>query len=690
MNTAIKKPVIIAAAVVIAVGIICSLILAVGRIQAEATQKQAELVMDWTQLYQLSKREAVTIDEVLAEFAPYITGVIFKEPTVYQMQDEGRLLVIPGAEMLWQAKNGAPYDAARVNTNHIYLAVYDNESRERVLEHLTLKAPAAKTELFYESDGLHIISTSLPSAVLNTIGLGFSRRDLTLVDSYGLRVLVQIRDFVVGIDFSQLGLTDVDDSGVFASEQISVFAFAGDAALDALIRDCISANEAVIDALLRPLADVTVIAVGFNDKFLPGASLSAAEWSAVKQLWADKLNAAGYPTMLAEFFDQNGLQGLAQSMNQNIIRMHSISEAEMLIAAKVQEAPQRFQLAVSERKFRIAFVRTMNAGIDENIGFVDAIRTAIEAKGTTVGALTAPPDIHPSKLFLALIALAVCAGGYLLMLAFGFGRYALLLAALVFLGACGLLFIGKISMMQKLFALASVIIFPTLAVMRFLPLRTVGLASALGKVVLTTLFSLIGAALMVGLLADSAFMVKTDQFLGVKVAHLIPVLLVCCWFFFYKDKNKSPMLKVKDTLNMDLKVYVALIACFVAAAMMFYLMRTGNENAAVSDLERSIRAFLDRVLYVRPRTKEFLFGFPALLLIYRYGYRDLMLPVLVFAVIGQVSLVNTFAHIHTPVLISLLRTLNGFWLGIIIGLALLGVVVLVKCFYAKRMQGARS
>ena len=646
-KTAIKKPVKLIAAVLIVLGIICSLILTAGRMQAESTQKQAELVLDWTQLYQLSKREAVSIDAVLAEFVPHITGVLFKEPTVYQMQDEGRLLLISGAEMLWQAKNGAPYDAARINTDYIYLAVYDNESRERVLEHLALKVPTAKTELFYESDGLHIIATSVPSALLNTIGLGFSQSDLALADSHGLRVLVQIRDFT-------------------------------------------PVTEAVIDALLRPLADVTVIAVGFNDKFLPGAALSAAEWSAAKQLWADKLNAAGYPTMLAEFFDQVGLQGLAQSMNQNIIRMHSISESEMLIAAKVQEAPQRFQLAVSERKFRIAFVRTMNAGIAENIGFVDAIRTAIEEKGTTIGELTAPPDIHPSKLLLALIALAICAGGYLLMLAFGFGRYALPLAALVFVGACGLLFIGKISMMQKLFALASVIIFPTLAVMRFLPLRSVGLASALGKVVLTTLFSLVGAALMVGLLADSAFMVKTDQFLGVKVAHLIPVLLVCCWFFFYKDKNKSPMLKIKDTLNLDLKVYIALIACFVAAAMMFYLMRTGNENAAVSDLERSVRLFLDRVLYVRPRTKEFLFGFPMLLLIYRYGYRDLMLPVLVFAVIGQVSLVNTFAHIHTPVLISLLRTLNGFWLGIIIGLALLGLVALVIRFYNKRVREARQ
>jgi len=41
------------------------------------------------------------------------------------------------------------------------------------------------------------------------------------------------------------------------------------------------------------------------------------------------------------------------------------------------------------------------------------------------------------------------------------------------------------------------------------------------------------------------------------------------------------------------------------------------------------------------------------------------------AVIGQVSLVNTYAHIHTPLLISLERSFNGMALGLILGILLI-------------------
>jgi hypothetical protein len=55
-----------------------------------------------------------------------------------------------------------------------------------------------------------------------------------------------------------------------------------------------------------------------------------------------------------------------------------------------------------------------------------------------------------------------------------------------------------------------------------------------------------------------------------------------------------------------------------------------------------------------------------LLLLY-YGYDMRKIAVLLIAIIGQVSLVNTYAHIHTPLIISLIRTLHGLWIGIIIG-----------------------
>jgi membrane protein DedA with SNARE-associated domain len=96
---------------------------------------------------------------------------------------------------------------------------------------------------------------------------------------------------------------------------------------------------------------------------------------------------------------------------------------------------------------------------------------------------------------------------------------------------------------------------------------------------------------------------------------------------------------------------------------------------------------MDNILGVRPRTKEFALGHPLMLLLCYLGYRNnRFLPILLLGAIGQVSLVNTFAHIHTPLLVSALRTVNGLWLGIIIGLILIGIVTAVLRYRKKRQQ----
>jgi hypothetical protein len=99
-------------------------------------------------------------------------------------------------------------------------------------------------------------------------------------------------------------------------------------------------------------------------------------------------------------------------------------------------------------------------------------------------------------------------------------------------------------------------------------------------------------------------------------------------------------------------------------------MRTGNESPVnTSPLEASVRQLLNDILGVRPRTKEFLIGHPLMLVLLYYGYKLELFPLLMIGAIGQVSIINTFAHLHTPITVSLLRTAHGVWIGIIIGIA---------------------
>jgi hypothetical protein len=77
----------------------------------------------------------------------------------------------------------------------------------------------------------------------------------------------------------------------------------------------------------------------------------------------------------------------------------------------------------------------------------------------------------------------------------------------------------------------------------------------------------------------------------------------------------------------------------------------------VSGLEMTIRGLLDRLLPARPRFQEFLIGHPALILSLYCGSWSACLGISAAAVgaIGQVSLLNTFCHLHTPLAASLWR-----------------------------------
>jgi hypothetical protein len=51
-----------------------------------------------------------------------------------------------------------------------------------------------------------------------------------------------------------------------------------------------------------------------------------------------------------------------------------------------------------------------------------------------------------------------------------------------------------------------------------------------------------------------------------------------------------------------------------------------------------------------------------------------VLPIFVVGVIGQVSILNTFCHTHTPLHLSLIRDVTGLVFGTVLGLALFWIV----------------
>ena len=83
---------------------------------------------------------------------------------------------------------------------------------------------------------------------------------------------------------------------------------------------------------------------------------------------------------------------------------------------------------------------------------------------------------------------------------------------------------------------------------------------------------------------------------------------------------------------------------------------------------------------IRPRTKELLMH-PVAILGLAGGWPVWAANLFILAgVIGQGSIMDSFAHYHTPLIITLLRTLNGLAFGAAIGFLLLPALA-----YARRL-----
>jgi hypothetical protein len=75
---------------------------------------------------------------------------------------------------------------------------------------------------------------------------------------------------------------------------------------------------------------------------------------------------------------------------------------------------------------------------------------------------------------------------------------------------------------------------------------------------------------------------------------------------------------------------------------------------------------LDRILFVRPRFKDILFQPFVMLSLVLVGTKwPLQRVAAILASIALASMVNTFCHLHTPLVISALRVAYGVIFGLI-------------------------
>ena len=449
--------------------------------------------------------------------------------------------------------------------------------------------------------------------------------------------------------------------------------------------------------------------VGFPDKL---------DYMAEKLLERDMVFGMVEHYTQLQFAPMEGLIPLAEKMDYQVARSYIIGQDEQR-KLKMPEALRRWALTDEERNIRINYIKPFMLPqngqdiLELNLDYVSSIASDVQARGFKLGTsdVFANPDgsntgYFPDKKLLILPALAVVAACLMyISLTFGFLPFKwqnIIMASSGLCVAC-LLLKAQSPLLRQALAFASACVFPVLSMIvivewwdsvkvrckclvQFIMRTTVQLG-------LAVLMSLCGAAMISALLGDVRFFLEIDIYRGVKLTFIMPVLLMLLWyvkrFNVFGGKTGGGII---DDIRYLLSTHIRLEHLFILGVLAFvayiFVGRSGHTSGVpVLGIELKMRAMLEQLMYARPRTKEFMIGHPAFFVAAYAAYykapRLWQMILVAGAVIGQGSLVQTFAHMRTPVIMSYIRALDGYWLGALIGICAVIVLNLLMPYLQK-------
>jgi len=620
--------------VLIALGLLGGLVSAGHRWQAEARNRRVELAVDYGDAQALANTTRRQVDDVLQQLrAAGITTVAVTEDTLGTLNASGVVA----------------YKREGDQTILTFAPGFPGE-RPRVIQMLAHKAPG----LVVTPEGADGLRIGSPWPQFSTLPIGLDGDAVRTVQGNGLLVAPRLVNFT--------GVTQGNIAWEMAQTK----------------RQCADAQ-------------------GIGPVIFAGSSVLGNR--GLIKATADALDANGLAYGSVELGKTFGDEDLSRMASARTVRVHSIGTDEM---GSMDEptAVERFVRAAKERNIRVCYVRLFTFGLTKdadvihaNTEFVGQIVKGMREARLTVDGPAHPyaEDPAPGLILRVLLALGVLGGTLLLGRVFtGISGKAFGMAlALGLLLAAGLAVPGHAPKGREALALIAACVFPTLGLCYVaLPRPARGgtngqvLGRAFGAYARMTLMTVTGILLVVGLLSGRLFLIKVDEFLGVKLVLVTPVLLVAAYYGLglaalgpnvgWAERRGAVLDCVQALAAQPLRVGQVVVGLAALVALALFVARSGNDpGVGVSATELHVRSLLDHYLYVRPRTKEFALGHPALLLGLAAAasgrFVRWTLPLLVIGSIGQSSLMDTFCHLHTPLLISGLHGLIGWALGAILG-----------------------
>lgn len=369
-----------------------------------------------------------------------------------------------------------------------------------------------------------------------------------------------------------------------------------------------------------------------------------------------------YITGIIEGTPQAGLDKLSSKIPT--ARVLSFNQDYINQRLSPQDLVDKYLLAADERGVKILYLRpyieTQQGDLLENTeAFISLLRKSFEAEGFTVGPLgTLEFEYEPSALLRALSSVGALAALVLLALLYP-GLWGGAVALFVF-AVCFLM--GGLD--WDTLALAAALSFPVLGYGYF--------SNRLSSLGVATLITLVGVVLLAAIGSDRESMLAIRPFAGVALTLLAPPAL---FLFHFALKFRRPADYVTEFWQTPIQLGHIVIFLVGMAALALIVLRRGNfPIIGASEAELALRQQLSD-LFVRPRFKE-LMGHPlGVLGLMNNDWPEWIRALfLTGGVIAQATVVNSFSHYHTPLLISLQRTLIALIIGLVVGLVLTPII----------------
>ena len=649
--------------VVLFICILVGINISMRRYNFENEQKSRQVVLSLKELKTAALYSGLDIEDYLKKLKnkTEVSTICIEEDTLDDFENSGKITILKGSEIMNMHRVGhinrtilnRLYRQVKINPDCFYILIDREVDFLRIKNFLSAEFGKDKVKRIKRYNILEVLDSKED---LMSIGLGISKENIKLVQSYGFSIVYKL------LNSSRL-------SSSLLNLKIRSFA----------------RNDAVTSVI-------------FEGESVLGYPSSL---KLVKEKFEDKHIMIGF----VEFINQQGIKYLIANNSKNVFRVHQVGFDYFQTFSK-DKLQARYVRAIRERNmdmvFLHPFIKSQNEKslLDFNFDFFNDTIEEIKSYGYVINQVSQLPTqayFAASKFEFLVLAFGVFST-ILFMISYFFklSFFNIFFFYLVSMSSVYFSFVfGYRLGVSQLLSLFVAVSFPTLAIISQFPqsFRKESFSTRILKgcyyLLRVTGICFVGSVFIIGFLSDELFLKGIHRFWGVKLSFLLPLILIGLFFYLRPNRVKNTFYVLKRLYYAPVRTAGLVSIFFILIFLVIMIIRTGNLIVLPTLLlESKFRLFFEETFFVRPRTKEFLIGYPFLLLSFIYVDSKISrLWLWFFNIIGSVALisfVNSFCHLNTPLQISIYRSVLGVFLGVVFTLIYLFIYKLLMMIFRKR------